>query len=709
MKRFQIQKTRSFAALLCGMLMLCMVVGCKEDIDMSNRYTFTDETITSYLAKNAQYSEYYNLLQQVKISRRSQSTISQLLAARGHYTCFAPTNTAIQEYLDTLYKQNIITEASWEGFTDQAVRDSINEVIVYNSIIDGGDMTQYEISDLPNNNEEINIPNLNDRLLKVNYGSINPDSVFINGACVSLQHRDIPAINGRIHEVEQVIAPSNQTISDLLNLGSKYTFMAQLITATGYTDTLNAIRDEVYEKLYEEEAIKDLPLHPSFKQVGSLPEHRKYGFTLFAETDDVYATVLGKSIADITIEDLKNYLISKGYYATANQSNDYRDKNNIVNQFVSYHILPLRISYDQLVIHYNEKGYNFKTSPGPTIAAAEYYETLGRPRKLLKIYESAESNGIYLNRFPVLDRATYHEAAPPVGEDRGILVQATTDNSDDTENSAVNGIIYPINELLVYTDHTRSQLQKQRIRYDVASLLPELMNNKLRRLKTKYTTGATDCRAFPANYQYFDAMEILNEQTLVYYLTGLDLGWLNFQGDEFNIVGRYEILLRLPPVPQDGTYELRFGVQTSSQLRGMCQVYWGDDKNNLPAMGIPLDLRMGGTQRKTSAGTFPSIVGWEADGTDEDYNAEIDKRMRNNDFMKGPEYYSGTPGASTTVRSSADVIRRIMVRQYMEADKTYYIKFKSVLDDEKKEFYFDYLEFCAKEVYDNPNQSEDKW
>jgi len=45
----------------------------------------------------------------------------------------------------------------------------------------------------------------------------------------------------------------------------------------------------------------------------------------------------------------------------------------------------------------------------------------------------------------------------------------------------------------------------------------------------------------------------------------------------------------------------------------------------------------------------------------------------------------------------------------MYPGKTYYLKFKSVLDNEKLEFYMDYLELCAKEVYDNPNDPEDIW
>ena len=34
---------------------------------------------------------------------------------------------------------------------------------------------------------------------------------------------------------------------------------------------------------------------------------------------------------------------------------------------------------------------------------------------------------------------------------------------------------------------------------------------------------------------------------------------------------------------------------------------------------------------------------------------------------------------------------------------------KGVLDDQTREFYMDFLEFCPKEVYDNPETPEDIW
>ena len=160
-------------ALLVALLSLG-VTSYKEEIDKSNRYTFTEYTILSYLEEHEQYSEYLQLLHDVKISSFSESTVAQLLSARGHFTCFAPNNDAIHEYLDSLVRKGIITSASWEGFRSDHQRDSIKQVIVYNSIIDGGDVQYFETSAFGAKGEEISISNMNDRPLSVSRDSINP-------------------------------------------------------------------------------------------------------------------------------------------------------------------------------------------------------------------------------------------------------------------------------------------------------------------------------------------------------------------------------------------------------------------------------------------------------------------------------------------------------------------------------------------------------
>ena len=202
------------------------------------------------------------------------------------------------------------------------------------------------------------------------------------------------------------------------------------------------------------------------------------------------------------------------------------------------------------------------------------------------------------------------------------------------------------------------------------------------------------------DYNYLEDLEIM-EGTRFYYLSGLNRGWHNLQGDELNVVGSYEMIFRLPPVPVKGIYEIRYAVQNNSSNRGMCQVYFGSDKNRMPAVGIPLDLRIGGQS---------PLVGWQKDETDDDdFNAEVDKKMRNLGFMKGSEYYHAGTSSAPMARATQTTTRRIIVRQEMDPEKTYYLKFKTVLEKTELQFYMDYLEFCAKEVYDNPQTPEDIW
>ncbi len=712
---------KKYVSISLAALTVVAVYSCKEDIDMSNRYTFTEDTIASYLEAHEDYSEYCKLLQVVPISKRSESTIFQLMSARGNYTVFAPSNEAIQLYLDSLYAKDIIDEPSWEGFRDDETLDSIQKVIVYNSIIDGGDDTEaYLTSSFPDDSEEFMIANLNDRKLSVNYGN-NPDSIYINGtkdddgnvlngSLIDMSNRDIIAINGYIHQVHSVVAPSNETLGDLLksfiDSGTEgFLVTAKLVLACGLQDTLRQTQDETYEDLYQAESIADLPTHPSYGKTGYLPEHRKYGFTIFAEPDEFWSEQFGKSPSDISVEDVKAWVVGKNLYPNAIDNDEYTNANNVLNQFVTYHILPMRIPVDKLVIHYNEKGYYYTTSTRYTVATWELYTTMGE-RRLLKLYQCSDIDGypVFVNRFPVLDNGrsgTYHETSCNA-DNEGFIV-----NTAGAMN-VVNGYIYPItpsNEsagpaTLAYSQETRENFQKQRLRFDVAGLFPEFMNNDIR--ANRVSTDRNLCVGIPvdADYRYLEDVSIA-DNTIFYYLLGLGCGWQNYQGDEFNVVGRYEMTFRVPPVPMSGTYEIRYAVQNNSSLRGMCQVYFGSDTDNLYAMGIPLDLRIGGTS---------DLLAWQADVSgDDDTNAEVDKKMRNNGFMKGAEHYHAGTGSAGTARASQYTTRRIIVRQEMDPDKTYYLKFKSVLDDEQKEFYMDYIELCAKEVYDNPQTPEDIW
>ncbi|MBQ8969550.1 MAG: fasciclin domain-containing protein [Bacteroidaceae bacterium] len=714
----------TYYALLVAVLAV-LLTGCKEDVDMSNRYTFTQYTITSYLEEHeSTYSEYLSLLKAVSVSRRSESTLYQLLSARGNYTVFAPTNQAIHDYLDSLVVRGIIAEPSWDAFTDAHKLDSIQKVIVFNSVIDGGDdVPAYQTSTFVNTSStegnggiEIALPNMYDRKLRVYYGAVDLDSIFINKtALISLKNRDIPAINGYIHSVEGVIAPRNETLADvfhtMLDEGKGgFVVMARLIQACGLLDTLSREKDEVYEALYENEEIeKTTSGVPTENCPSYLPEHRKYGFTIFAETDNFWEGAIGKEASAITVQDIRNYIQRNNLCPGAVDDENYTSEDNALNQFVTYHLLPMKLVQNKLTIHFTEKGYNWKTSTSYTIPVWEIYTTMGK-RRLLKIYEPGPSgpDGYYLNRFPNLNNGrhgNYRENGCDPDKE-GIHL----DIPEDMEpNTLINAVIYPINRVLAYDDDTRDNFMRNRIRFDITSIFPEFMNNDIR--PDYVGTQVTKHVAIPTNekYPYLSEVEI-GSKSMFNYLSGRGSNWANYQGDELNVIGKYELTFRLPPVPRRGTYEIRYLVGAGSSARSMCQVYFGTDKKNMPAQGIPLDLRMGGLYRHTAAGDLPSIVGWEQEqADDDDYNAEVEKKMRANGFMKGPNYYNLLTNTSWTARDCEYTTRRIIVTATMDPDVVYYLRFKNVLDDDSKQFYMDFLEFCPKEVYDNPYEPEDIW
>ena len=683
-------------------LLTVVFVGCTEEVDTSARYVFKERTIASYLDDHQQFSEYVRLLKEQRVSDVSETSVYQLMTAYGYYTCFAPTNDAIQLYLDSLVLKRIIPEASWDAFPDERTKDSIRSVVVLNSILDGTKQEKTFMSaEFPKVNEEFDINTMADRKISASYpNKSDMDSVCIDGTCpVSKINRDIEAINGCIHQVGYVINPSNETLGSTLHkftidFTSNLSVMARLVEICGLTDTLSKVKDERYDRLYREGAFPKF--HWNLLNVDvEAPEHRKFGFTLFAETDDFWEETLGKSREDITKDDVLEWVENQGFYPNAVNDENYTSENNLLNQFVTYHLLPERIPVDKLALHYNEKGYNYKNKNAvPTIPVWAHYVTMGK-RRLLRIWESAESGGPYLNRFPKLNngrREDYHEKECSE-ENQGIKIV-----TDETSGlvKLINAVIYPIDQPLAYTEHIRNNLAKERLRYDAYEMQPEAMNNDMRVMSyfTRYYFSSDPDK------QYFTNLTVNNKETDFMLLNGRDQNWPNYQADEVLAEGLYDITITLPPVPKYGIYEIRMGVSTYSGTRGICQVYWGPRKDQLIAQGIPVNMQLGGQD---------PLLGWERDTDDDDYNAEVDKKMRNNGFMKGPEYIVANAGGRETNRLSATSTRRIIVREPMSPDVVYYLRFKTVQDYTNKQLFVDYLEWCPKEIYDNPVTPEDIW
>ena len=201
------------AALLIAAISAVTLNSCSEKIDESSLYTFTGEMMTDHFENNPEtFSSYLTILSRVHLSKRSSSTLKELLDARGNYTCFAPTNEAITLYIDSLLK---IGQVSSTDINE--LPDSVAEDIVFNSIIENGNDEAFQTTSF-SNNEPLSLTNMNGRYITPSYGNddanntiiyININSKIIDG--------DIEVENGYIHTVDHVLSPSKASIAEMIS------------------------------------------------------------------------------------------------------------------------------------------------------------------------------------------------------------------------------------------------------------------------------------------------------------------------------------------------------------------------------------------------------------------------------------------------------------------------------------------------------------
>lgn len=659
---------------------------CKEDIDDSDLYTFTGEMMIDHLVNHPDtFSNYVTLLKRVHPSKKSVSTMYELLSARGNYTCFAPSNEAIASHVDSLYKIGIETTTDLEQ-----ISDSLAEAIVFNSIIENGNNTAYESTVFK---DPMPLNNMMDRPIRVTYGNAEDGTteIYINTYSKVIA-KDIEVENGYIHVINNVISPSNATVADLLSDTDNTKFFGELVTLTGWDAKMTEYQDYSYD---EKDEAGTIYMGVGNAWEGAYPEHRYTKFTVFVETDSVFEA---NGITDL--ESLKQYLRQNAYYdENTSYGDDYESEDNAVNQFVAYHILKVGLDWSNMVVWSNEYGfYNGSMNDGSQfrVNVWEYWETIGKHRRLMKI-TGLRGNRKQINRYSYYNLTTYREIASMC--ENGLEVSQSNGTYD---NLALNGYYFPIDGILLWTERVPNKILNERMRFDITNLLPELINSNCRRYPSK--SGGSHYWHFTNDF--FENMPIVSSDTELCYLPNNDNNvgaggsgsWLNYQADEWNIHGTYDFVMKLPPVPYTGTYEIRYGINANNN-RGMAQIYVGKNPNNLPAIGIPLDLRVGGEN---------ALVGWKSDASlgSEDAINEFDKTVRLNGYMKGPKYFC--PGSGTPGRDCVNCLRRIIFTGSLEAGETYYIRFKSVLASTSSEFFYDYLELVPKTIY-NGDLAEDKW
>lgn len=684
---------------------------CSEEIDDSNLYTFTGQTVIDYLRSDSTLSDI------AKISDRAG--MSDRLSAYGTYTCFAPTNEALKVYIDSLY--NDVKSDNHNGlYAGEVPADSVMNRLwksekcdsLCKDIIESHVTGQKKTTNDFLTGADITMMLGNTHTPKRVNGEITMDGTthFIK--------TDQEVENGIVQVIDRLFYRSTNYIIDEMDAMGCYGLWVEALRKTGI--------DKILQENIRTKGISWFNIEPENQYpYADYPTKCKVGFTIFAEPDEVLKKEGINTFADLVARANQEYANCKNWYSyvedagiNVSTGNDYTNQWNALNMFIRYHILHYALSTDKLVYSYNEL---------KDMDVYEYVRTLlpGTMFKLTGIKDPGGNVGeIRINRqlnTPTLTsdpgntnrNGTAYLAANQV-IDEGILVGNTKINS----RQASNGYVHPISGVLAYKETVPNKVLNERLRFEFMSLFDESMTNRYRGytgadLKSFFGRTDRDITAVRIPEGYFENMVIYNgDASRVYYLTkdqangynGYDC-WNDYQGDELYCKGAYDFAIKLPPVPKDGTYELRFGYVNNGK-RTIVQFYLGhsSDRSTMTPCDIPLDQNVNPTS---------TTVGWTNPNTDGDNGAAVDKAMHNRGWMRGPNYFSNKKyGEGSTARFKSDGgqhhIRRVVTKQYFKQGEENWFRCKTAMpENTEAEFQLDYIELVPATVYNHSSLTED--
>ena len=633
---------------LCALCALCAVgfVACSEDDIPDNFYSSTKVTAAGFIkADDAQFSDFRTIL--------TRANYLSMLDTYGTYTVFVPTNDAVSRYLaDNGYAS--VADLSVEQCDTLARTHIVKTQALFTTDIDNSSMPM----------------NMNDRYLELSTDSdvMNNNAliVYVNKNARIIQ-KDDSVTNGVVHVVDHMLTASNQFLPDLMEEDPQLTIFCQALRLTGMADSISRYLDETYT-CGDDSVTKGVKVKYSTAADGSanlltayFPEKRYFKYTAFVETDSIFRL---HGINDL--DDLKAYakqVYDESYPEDAGlYDNDWHNRKNPLNRFISYHLINRIGLYEDWVV----LGAILEKCHIINVADPEdYYETMC-PHSIMRFCYASDQ--LYINRKGLARNAQV----------RGVRVMKRGENGKDQQQQAVNGIYHYIDDILTYSAQTRNNVLNRRMRIDGTTLSPDFMNSNARVhwMEQNHLTGfkndyVTDWKMSDETF-----VGVHSEQT----------SWWSYEGNAICVSGIYDVSMKLPPIPFSGTWEIRMGYSLGND-RGAAQVYL----NNVPC-GVPVDFRL----------TNGDYTGWEADTEDEEENMALDKAMRNRGYMKCMDSYGG----DNPFRARF-MVRRILTKQYLDVDETYWLRFRQVLDDDNLYMSFDYLELCPKSVYDSP-EGEDR-
>lgn len=663
MKHAIMVKKESAALILCATLFL--TGSCLDEQHPGQYYTFEGYTVATFLEKNEdQFSSFISILKAANYWGEMNTY--------GKYTCFAPTNDAVDRFIQE--KDFGSLENLLENHKDYCDTISMTHLV--------GD--SYFIHDL----SEGGLPktNFNDRFLTLSFDSaVGGDGHTRLRYCINknthITEFDDTVQNGVVHVVDKIINFGGDYIYDVVLSNPDVSIFAHALRLVGLEDSLKLWYDETYSVGLDSvlTPIKIEVYEGGFYDV-TWWERRKTNFTFLVEPDSIY-----NKHGIYNVEDLIQYakeVYDESYPEDAGlYDDDFTNRKNPLNRFVSYHILPFYCGYRNFNLVFDFMNLYMVGTTDPE----DYFEPYA-DNTLMRVSTNFRGvKDVFVNALGREGNGTEGYAGEPI---RGARIYSPTEMGT-VEQEGRNGIFHYIDDIIAYSAEVRDRVLNKRLRVDWTTISPEFLTSGARHRKSDGSNEGV-CFKQPKNFHlYSDCTFSVRSPHKSCYV---------YEGNAIDIVGAFDFWVKLPPVPRDGTYELRVSFRNAGSIAGVVQNYIAVGKpEDWQPLGIPTDLRV-------SAESNPNI-GWVSDEDlgDEEAIRLLDKAMRNRGYMKSSDAIQTYEGVAH--RNKPGLARRILTTDYFYSSQKYYARMKLVLDNPRAEMTIDYMEWVPKSVYDN---DEDK-
>ena len=503
------------------------------------------------------------------------------------------------------------------------------------------------------------------------------------------------------------------TLNLMVDSTDRYTIFTEALRRTGLIDSVATYRKDMLEFVMRPRETYSGTPYPA--------NERQCGFTIFAEPDSVLRLHGINSIDDLVSFANNTYGTAKEWYDYLQANNlevstgeDYTSRQNALNMFVAYHILPAAIAADWIVF---ERGSSTYWNYAPDADPYDYYETM-LPCTLLKAWAPhTEGKKVFLNRYQTNNTLTNEVGTMGTNHELIRTGAEVLRNEGSVEGS--NGYIHPIGDMLVYDKTVPQGVLNERVRVNCTSLMPELTTNGWR------SRSAGD-GSIPSDYdtsrigipnKYSGNMVVYADNTcMVYCLHG---AWSCYQSDQLQIWGRgFDVAVKLPSLPA-GTYELRIPYYTVYNYNGVLVEYsvgtnpyatdWTrDDTGTLKVEGFEVidtvdysiyydDPRIGLTNALE----------------EEDRGVASDQALRERGYMRAPYSYCGHAEIGWSIENNCrnaysgyGTIRKILGRVQTDGQQKW-LRIRSLIYDTNPVISLDYIELVPVALTEQTQYMED--